>query len=96
MDDFYDKDKVETPLSPEEAAKKLAEDEAAASGKKDKKKEKGKKKKKGKAKGGGGDDNDSNAVIKIGPSEVVHKFEEFYDDYTDEWANRDESENREQ
>ena len=34
--------------------------------------------------------------MKIGPSEVVQKFEEFYDDYADAWAHRDESENREQ
>ena len=34
MDGFYEKDNVLTPLSPEEEAKKLAEDEAAAAGKK--------------------------------------------------------------
>ena len=34
LDGFYQKDNVETPLSPEEQAKKLAEDEAAAAGKK--------------------------------------------------------------
>jgi IQ and AAA domain-containing protein len=31
--------------------------------------------------------------VKIGPSEVVQKFDEFYDDFNQIWSNRDESEN---
>jgi hypothetical protein len=34
--------------------------------------------------------------VKIGPSEVVQKFDEFYEDYNDVWANRDETENYQQ
>jgi len=34
--------------------------------------------------------------LKIGPSEVVQKFDEFYEDYNGIWANRDESENYQQ
>lgn len=32
----------------------------------------------------------------MGPSEVVQKFDEFYDNYNGVWANRDESDNRDQ
>ena len=34
--------------------------------------------------------------MKVGPSEVVTKFHEFYEDYTKTWESRDESHNREQ
>jgi len=34
--------------------------------------------------------------VKIGPSEVVQKFDEFYEDYNNIWANKDESENYQQ
>jgi hypothetical protein len=34
--------------------------------------------------------------VKIGPTEVVQKFDEMYEDYNDLWANRDESENYQQ
>lgn len=67
---FYDRFKVETPLSPEEeAAKQAAEEEEAKNkgkGKKDKKKEgkkKGKKKK--------GDDDSGPPILKIGITEAV-------------------------
>jgi CelD/BcsL family acetyltransferase involved in cellulose biosynthesis len=90
---FYDRFNVEAPLSPEEEeAKRLAEEEAA--GKKKKKTEKKKeKKKKGKKKK---DDDDGVAIIKIGASEVVQKFDEQYEDYTETWVNRDETENYKQ
>jgi len=87
---FYERNNVEA-LSPEEqAAKEAAEAEAGGKkGKKEAKKEKGKK-----GKGGGGDDDeDGGAVAKIGPSEVVQKFDEFYLDYNGTWATRDETEN---
>ena len=73
---FYDRFNTETPLSPEEeAAKKAAEEEEAKAGKKKKEKKK-EGKKKGKKKGGGGDDDGAGAIAKIGPTEVVQKFDE--------------------
>jgi len=97
MDGFYEKDNTETPLSPEEEEKKAAEEEAAA-GKKDKKGKEGKGKGgkgKGKGKGGGDDEDTGSALLKLGPTEVVLKFDEFYEDYSNDWANRDERENKE-
>ena len=83
---------METPLSPEEEeAKKAAEEaEKGKKGKKDKKdgKKKGKK--------GKGDDDEGKQVAKIGPSEVVLKFDEFYKAYNLDWANRDETKNHDQ
>jgi len=92
LDKFYTRNDLETPLSPEEEEKKAAEEEA-----KGKKKEKkgGKDKGKNKKKGGGGED-DAPKLLKVGPTEVVQKFDEFYEDYTGEWATRDERENKEQ
>ena len=93
LDKFYSRNDLEVPLSPEEEEKKAAEEEGDGKGKK----KKGEKAKKGKGKkGGGGDDDEGPKLIKIGPSEVVQKFDEFYEDYTGEWANRDERENKEQ
>ena len=94
LEKFYARNDLEVPLSPEEEEKRAAEEEAAGAGKK-KKGEKAKKAGKGK-KGGGGDEDEGPKLLKIGPSEVVQKFDEFYDDYTQEWANRDERENKEQ
>lgn len=71
---FYDRFNVEAPLSPEEEeAKRLAEEEEK--GKKKKKGEKKKEKKK-KKKGKKSDGDDGPAIIKIGPSEVIQKFDE--------------------
>ena len=98
MDGFYERDNTETPLSPEEEEKKAAEEEAAA-GKKDKKGKEGKGGKgkgKGKGKGGGDEEDTASALLKLGPTEVVLKFDEFYEDYSGDWANRDERENKEQ
>jgi hypothetical protein len=91
---FYERNNLETPLSPEEEAAKAAEDEAAAGkkGKKDAKKDKGKKK--GKKGGDGGDE--KTEAAKLGPTECIQKFDEFYKDYNDTWADRDETENYEQ
>lgn len=85
---FYERNNLETPLSPEdEEAKKLAEEqEKGKKGKKEKKKEK-----KGKGKKGAGEE--KNQVAKIGPSEIVLKFDQFYTDYNSDWANRDETKN---
>ena len=93
LDKFYIKE-LETPLSPEEEEKAKAEEEE-----KSKKKEKkgGKAKEKGKKKGGGGDaEEGGEKMLKVGPTEVVQKFDEFYDGYAGEWENRDESNNKEQ
>lgn len=84
---FYERNNLETPLTEEEEAAKAAAEEGKGKGKKEKKKEK-KKGKKGK-----GDDDDSKQIAKIGPSEVVLKFETFYGDYNLDWANRDETKN---
>jgi hypothetical protein len=68
---FYDRNNVETPLSPEEEAAKAAEDDDGGKGKGKKKpaekKEKGKKKKKG-AKG---DDDGAGGTTKLVYSEVM-------------------------
>lgn len=88
---FYERNNLETPLSPEEEAEKAAAEEAEkGKGKKEKKKEK-----KGK-KGKKDDDDGGNQVAKIGPSEVVLKFDQFYEDYNIDWANRDETKNYDQ
>lgn len=64
-------------------------EEAKGKGKKEEPKGKGK----GKKAAGGDDDGDDKQIIKIGPSEVVQKFDEFYEDYNNIWANKDESDN---
>ena len=92
---FYERHNLAEPLNPEEEAAKAAEDEAAA-GKKGKKEAKKDKKGKGKGKKGGGDDDGDTQSAKIGPSECVQKFDEFYKDYNDTWADRDETENYDQ
>lgn len=83
---------MEQPLTAEELAAKALEDEAA-SGKKGKKEAKKAEKKGKKGKGDGDDDGDGKAVAKIGPSEVVQKFDEFYLDFNTTWATRDETDN---
>ena len=85
---FYKRNELETPLTPEEQAKKDAEEEEKAKKKKDKGKDKKKKAKKKKGK-----DDDSKNIAKIGPSEVALKFDEFYEAYNMDWANRDETKN---
>lgn len=78
LDKFYTRNDLETPLSPEDEEKKAAEEES-----KGKKEKKGKDKGKGKGKkGGGGGDDDGPKLMKVGPTEVVQKFDEFYEDYT--------------
>lgn len=93
LDKFYEKDKLETPLSPEEELQKQLEEEEAA-------KAKGKKAKKPAAKKGkkkkGEAEDESKKIVKIGPSEVVQKFDDFYDSYNKVWANRDETDNPDQ
>ena len=84
---------METPLSPEEEEKKAAEAEEKSKKKGGKEKGKGKGKK---GKGGGDDDEGGEKLLKIGPTEVVQKFDEFYEDYSKDWANRDERDNKNQ
>jgi hypothetical protein len=95
---FHARFAVESALSPEEEeAKKAAEDEGGGKkGKKEAKKEKGKKGKGKKGKGGGGGEDGDVAIIKIGTSEVVQKFDEHYDAYNDVWVQRDETDNYKQ
>jgi len=89
LKDFHNRFNVEPPLSPEEEEEKRLKEEEEAKAKK--KKKAPAKKKKGKK---GGDDDDAVAVVKIGPTEVVQKFDVFYQDYNEIWANRDETENQ--
>ena len=89
---FYERFNVETPLSPEEEEAKKLQDEEDAKGKKKKKPEKKKEGKKKKKKGDKDEDEDKQ-IYKFQPSEVVQRFDDFYQDYNDVWANRDESEN---
>lgn len=96
LKEFYERFNTETPLSPEEEELKKLQDEEDAKNKKKKKKEEKKEKGKKKKKKGDGDDDEKKQVVKIGPSEVVQKFDEFYEDYNDVWANRDETENYQQ
>jgi hypothetical protein len=84
---FYERNNLETPLSPEDEAARAAAEEAEKGKKKPKEKKKEKKKK------GAKDKDDGNQVAKIGPSEVVMKFDAFYGDYNLDWANRDETKN---
>ena len=96
LKEFYERFNLETPLSPEEEeAKKLAEEEEAKNKKKKKEAKKEKKDAKGKKKKGG-DDDEKIPIAKIQVTEVVQKFDGFYEDYNEIWANRDETENYEQ
>ena len=80
--DFYDRFKVETPSTGEDGEDGDKDDGGGKKGKKEKgKKEKKKKGKKGKAEKGGGEAE----VIKIGPTEVVKKFEEQQEAYIENW-----------
>ena len=80
--------------------KKEGEEDDDEGGKKDKKKKKGGDKKAGKGKGKGKkgkkDEEEKEKLLKIGPSEIVQKFDNFYEEYNGDWANRDERENKEQ
>lgn len=89
MSKFADRNNLETPLSPEEEAAKKAEEEADKGKKKAKEKKKKEKKKKGKSK------DDEPQIAKIGPTEVIQKFDEFYKTYNDTWVDRDETDNYE-
>ena len=93
LEKFHARFAEDGPLSPEEEAMRASADDDAKA-KKDKKKDKGKKKKK---KGKGADDaGGEDKVAKIGPNELVRKFDVFYDDYNNKWANRDEAQNENQ
>ncbi len=82
--------RFDNELTPEEEeAKRLADIEAKI--KKKKKTEKKDKKKKGKA--DDDDDDGGSNHVKIGGSEIIQKFDEFYDDYDRVWASRDETKN---
>jgi len=71
-----------------------AQAEAEAAEKKSKKGDaKGKKKKKGKKGDAGVVEEVQSASHKIGPNELVRKFDDYYDDFTNKWAIRDETDN---
>lgn len=96
LKEFYERNNVETPLTAEEEEAKKLQDEEDAKAKK-KKKEGGKKDagKKNKNKKKGDDGEEKKQVAKLGPKEVVQKFDGFYEDYNDMWANKDEIDNYE-
>lgn len=82
--DFYQRFATATPSAGEDGDDADGKDDGGGKkGKKEAKKEKGKKGK-GK-KGGGGDGDDKAEVIKIGPTEVVTKFEEQQEEYIENW-----------
>lgn len=89
---FHERNKQED--TPEDGEKPEEEKKAKGDKKEDKKKgdkkEKGKKGKKGKKALG---EDDAAAIARIGPTETVQKFDEFYEDYNGTWATRDEAEN---
>lgn len=88
---FYDRVKEEEKDGEDGEGEGDGAEEAKGKGKKEEPKGKGKKK------GAAGDDDDEEQqVIKIGPSEIVQKFDEFYEDYNNVWSNKDESENYQQ
>ena len=93
---FYDRFNTDDVANPDEAnaAKKLADDEAAKKkvkvNKKEIKKNNAKKKKAGDDEGGGKED------LKLGTSEVITKFDDFYDEWKLEWDQKDETNNQEQ
>ena len=60
------------------------------------KEKKGKKAKKGKGGGDGGDGGTENRFAKVGPNELVRKFDMFYEDYKGKWSGRDETTNHDQ
>jgi len=84
-------------MSPEEEAAAKADEEGAGGGKKkaEKKKDAGKKKGKG-GKKGKDDGGDGPEALNIGPSEIVQRFDEQYEDFNENWNQRDESENYKQ
>ena len=95
IEKYHERKNTTEPLSPEEEEKKKAEEEEKA-----KKKDKGKGAKKdakkdgkGKGKGKKGDAEEKTATVEVGPTEVVLKFDAFYEDYESVWAKRDETSN---
>jgi len=92
LDKFYERQNLQEPLTAEEEEKKAAEEEAAEKTKKDKKAKGGKKGKKS----GAAADSGEPKKVPIGPTEVVLKFDEFYEHYNKDWANRDERDNKDQ
>ena len=92
LDKFYAQNEADRAAEDEE--RKAAEEEEKSAKKKQKAKEL---KAKGKSKKAGEEEEEvGTKLLKIGPTEVVQKFEDFYVDYTDVWANRDERDNRAQ
>ena len=89
MDKYDDRLHSGDPLSPEEEAALAAEKDEKGKKKGDKKD--GKKDAKGK-KGGGkkAADGEDTKKVTVGPSEVVMKFDGFYEDFESIWAGRDE------
>ena len=90
---FYDRFNTGN-INPDEAkaAQQKADEEEAQK----KKKKDNKKKKVAKTKKKSDDDDEKNDKYKIGASEIITKFDDFYDEWKVDWSNRDETRNQEQ
>lgn len=91
---FYDRFNTKDSNNPEEALAQKAADEEEASKKKKKVDKKAKKVAKSK-KNKGDDEDDSKQAIKLGTSEIVTKFDDFYEEWKVEWDQKDETHNQE-
>lgn len=81
IEKYHERKNQAEPLSPEEEEKKRLEDEEKAKKKKDKGKGGKKKESKGKKGKKGKDEKKKQGVVEVGPTEVVGKFDAFYEDY---------------
>lgn len=94
LDKYYEQfeDKVEM----EEQIKREREEEEAAEKEARAPKKKGMKKGGKKKKGGREDKQKDDRFAKVGPNELVRKFDDFYDDFNSKWANMNEEDNPKQ
>ena len=89
LDKFYTRNDTDIPKEDDDRR------EEEKKNKKDKKLKDPKGKNKNRKERDADDEDEGQKQLKVGPSEVVSKFNEFYDDYSNVWENRDESYNRE-
>jgi hypothetical protein len=91
----YNEEQNQEGPTPEELATLAAAAEAEANEKSmEKKGGKAKKKKKGKKGGDEKEAKEEGGSHKIGPNELVRKFDDYYDDFNAKWAARDETDNQ--
>ena len=85
LDKFYEQFELQVDVEEEIRRRREEEDEAEKLAKAKKKKEQKNKKGKGKKKDDG--DGADSKYAKVGPNELVRKFDDFYEQYNDKWAN---------